>query len=91
MAKVRIVNEGITVEVPEGGRLLAYIREKSNMPFGCEKGECGTCICTVLRGIENIRPPAHEEWNYLKINGAYPNQRLACQIWVKKGELEIEY
>jgi ferredoxin len=91
MAKVTIRNEGISFEVPDGARLLEYAKEGSAMPFGCENGKCGTCICTVIKGMENLNPKAHEEWLYLQKKGATPSQRLACRIWVKKGEVEIEY
>ncbi len=91
MAKVTIMNEGVSFEVPDGARLLDYIKENSSLPFGCEGGTCGTCICTVLKGLENLNPRNHEEWLHLQKRGATPSQRLACQIWVKKGEIEIEY
>jgi ferredoxin len=91
MARVTIVNENASFEVPDGARLLEYARANSNMPFGCENGKCGTCICNVLRGMENLTPKGHEEWLHLQKRGAFPNQRLACQIWVKKGEVDIEY
>ena len=86
-----IINEGVSFEVPDNSRLMEHAKEHSSMPFGCESGRCGTCICTVTKGIENLSPKAHEEWALLQKRGAYPNQRLACQIWVKKGEVEIEY
>jgi len=91
MAKIKIRNDDLTLEIPDGSRLLGYAMEQTRMPFGCTDGECGTCLCTVLKGIENLMPPAHKEWTFLKQKGAYPNQRLACQIWVKKGEVELEY
>jgi ferredoxin len=61
------------------------------MPFGCENGECGTCLCTVVKGLENINAKNHNEWLFLQKRNATPNQRLGCQIYVKKGEVEIEY
>lgn len=91
MAKIKILNEKIEFEVPEGGRLSEYAKEKSSMPFGCENGECGTCLCTVVKGLENINARNHDEWLYLQKRNATPNQRLGCQIYVKKGEIEIEY
>ena len=56
MAKVTILNEGVSFEVPEGARLLDYIKENSSMPFGCESGTCGICICTVVKGMEDLIP-----------------------------------
>jgi ferredoxin len=91
MAKVTIRNEGVSFEVPDGSRLMEYAQKNSNLPFGCENGKCGTCICTIIKGMENISPRQHDEWFLLQKRGATSGQRLACQIWVKKGEVEIEY
>ena len=91
MAKVRIINEGASFEVPDGARLLDYAKASSSMPFGCENGTCGICICTVVKGMENLNPKAHDEWLLLQKKGAVPSQRLACRIWVRGGEVEIEY
>ncbi len=89
MAMVRIVNDNSSFEVPDGARLLDYARER--MQFGCENGTCGICLCTIVKGKENLNMPAHEEWTLLQKKGARTSQRLACQVWVMKGEVEIEY
>lgn len=91
MAKVTIANEGVSFELPDGARLLEYAKANSGMLFGCENAECATCICTVLKGKENLNERNHKEDVLLKNRGAYPDQRLGCQIWVKKGEATIEY
>ncbi|MBI5228445.1 (2Fe-2S)-binding protein [Candidatus Micrarchaeota archaeon] len=92
MTKVKIVNEGVVIEIPEGARFADYAKENSNMLFGCENAECATCLCTVIKGKELLNEPAHKEWLLLKQKSAYPNQRLGCQIYVKKeGVVEIEY
>jgi 2Fe-2S ferredoxin len=86
-----VKNENVELDVSDGARLLGYAKAQTNMLFGCENGQCGICTCTILRGIENINPRNAAEDNLLKAKSAYPNQRLACQIYVKKGEVEIEY
>jgi 2Fe-2S ferredoxin len=91
MAKVTIVNEKVCFEVPNGARLLDYIRENSGMLFGCEDARCGTCICTILKGEENLLPRNHHEDVTLQQRNASPRQRLGCQLWIKKGEIELEY
>ena len=88
MAKVTIRNSKSTIEIPNGSRLIEYAGE--HFMIGCSEGKCGTCICTVLSGIENLNQKSHEEWSTLSRMNATPKQRLACQIWVKKGEVEIE-
>ncbi len=91
MAKIIIRNEGISIDVPDGAKLLDYIKENSSMLFGCENGQCGTCMCTIMKGRENLNDPTHGEWAYLKSRNATSGQRLGCQLYVKKGEVEIEY
>ena len=91
MARVKIRNEGIEFEVPDGELLMPYAKKHSNMIFGCGKGECGLCVCSVSRGQENVNLKTKKEEETLNRIGAYPSQRLACQIKIKKGEVEIEY
>lgn len=90
MARVHVRNEGVSIDVPDGGRFYDYASDSASIVFGCTKGECGMCIITVVKGMENLNPPAHEEWLKLRKMGASPGQRLACQIYVKKGDVEIE-
>ena len=91
MAKVTITNDNATFEVPDGSRLLDYAKANSNMLFGCEEGQCGSCICSIAKGAENLNSKTTvEEQTFARMN-AYPSQRLACQIVVKKGEVVIEY
>ena len=91
MAKVTVKNDNATFEVPDGSRLLDYAKANSNMLFGCEAGACGSCICNIAKGAENLNSKtAVEEQTLVRMN-AYPSQRLACQIIVKKGEVVIEY
>lgn len=91
MAKVRIRNENVEFEVPDGEMLMSYAKKHSNMLFGCESGECGTCACSVSRGSENVNIKTKKEEETLARMQAYPSQRLACQIRIKRGEVEIEY
>jgi len=87
MAKVTIINDGVTLDIPDGARLLEYAKAGSGMLFGCESGKCGTCICRVIKGKENLVPRTQLEEQLCR----HRDERLACQIWVKKGEIEIEY
>lgn len=88
MPRVIIRNDGTSLDVPEGARLIKYA---SSLMVGCRDGECGMCVCSVVRGSENINPRTAKEEQTLARMRAYPSQRLACQIYVKKGEVEIEY
>lgn len=91
MAKVTIRNEKVTFDVPDGEPIMPYVKQHSNMLFGCDKGQCTVCICNISKGIENVFPKTSIEEQTLSKIAAYPSQRLACQIKIKKGEVEIEY
>ena len=93
MAKVSIKNEGVSFELPDGERLLPYLKKHSSLPFGCEKGRCGTCTCVVLSGEENLNPKSHQEIVTLEGMGGpnSPRNRLACQLRITRGEVVIEY
>ncbi len=91
MARVTVVNDNVTFEVTDGEYLLPYFKEKTSMLFGCEKGECGICVCTILKGVENLNEKSQKEIETLHSKGAHPEQRLACLLKIKWGEVEIEY
>ncbi len=93
MARVVVKNDGITIEVPDGAHLLPYLWDNTGMPRGCEDGSTPICACVILRGEENLNTKNHTEIVTLA-NARYPNSsrnRLACQLYIKKGEVEIEY
>jgi ferredoxin len=93
MAIVKIKNEGIEIEVPDGSKIIHYLWDNSSFPVGCEDGSSTICSCVVLRGSENLNARTHAEIvTFAKAN--LPNSarnRLACQIVINKGEIEIEY
>lgn len=91
MAKVIIRNDNFTADVQDGSRLLDHIKDKTGLLFGCESGQCGTCICKIIKGKENLNGRSASEELLLVKRSAQTNERLACQIWIKKGDVEIEY
>lgn len=91
MAKVTIINDNVSFEMPDGEHLLRFAQEHSSMLFGCGKGRCGICICSVISGMENLNPKSHHEMEVLRTKMASDNKRLACQLVVKRGEVVLEY
>ncbi|HLD59376.1 MAG TPA: 2Fe-2S iron-sulfur cluster-binding protein [Candidatus Bilamarchaeaceae archaeon] len=91
MAKIKVLNEGIEVEVPDGAAIKEYVKKESGMLFGCEQGDCGTCVCSIAKGSENINKKTQKEEQTINRLGLPGGSRLACQIRVTKGEVEIEY
>ncbi len=93
MARVTVKNDDVTFEVPDGQQLLPFLWERTAFPQGCEDGSTPICACVILKGEENLNPKTHNEIVTLA-NAGYPNSsrnRLACQLWVMKGEVVLEY
>lgn len=93
VAKIRVKNDGVELTVPDGAHILPYLWENTSFPRGCEDGSTAICACVILSGKDNVSPKTQREIDTLDKAGLpnSPCNRLACQIWVKKGEVEIEY
>ena len=76
--------DGEERELPDNTRILDTA-EDLGMPFGCTDGLCGTCICTVVQGMENLSPKNDKEDDM----DLAENQRLACQCVIKSGVVEL--
>ena len=94
MITLYVKNNDLTIEIPPGGKLIDYLKETGPenlpaVPFGCENGECGTCICIITKGEELLAVKAHKEWVQLQKMKARPGQRLCCQLYLRR-DLEME-
>jgi ferredoxin len=93
MAKLTVKNDNVTLDIPDGAAILPFLWENTSFPQGCEDGTTAICACVILKGEENVNTKTHDEIVTLQKAGQ-PNSsrnRLACKIWVMKGEVEIEY
>jgi ferredoxin len=93
MAKLRIKNEGLELDVPEGSAILGYLWDNTSFPQGCDDGSSPICACVIISGEENVSPKTQREIETLARAGL-PNSsrnRLACQVWINRGKVEIEY
>jgi 2Fe-2S ferredoxin len=91
MAKVIFKSDGKEVEVPDGTPLVQIAEDAgASIVFSCKAGVCVSCLCNIVKGMENLNEKTENEKATLEGFGAKPNQRLACQVIVKKGEVEIE-
>lgn len=61
-AKVKFADVNVTVTVPFGTRIIE-ISEKtgSYIAYNCREGDCGSCVCTVTDGAENLSKPSELE------------------------------
>ena len=91
MPNITLKADNIVKEVPEGTPLRDVCeRNEASLPFGCKEGICGTCLCTVEEGMENLSEKTENENQTLEAFGADENQRLACQCKIK-GDIIIDY
>ncbi len=93
MAKILVRNDGVEIALPDGAPILPYLWENTSFPQGCEDGTTSICACVIIRGEENVSHKTQREIETLHRAGL-PNSsrnRLACQVRLLKGEIEIEY
>jgi ferredoxin len=84
MPKIEFQPSGIIKDVPYSTRLYDIAHESGlDWMFGCTKGNCGTCLSTVVSGIENLNRIGNTEGETLRKLGAMPGQRLACQLIIR--------
>ena len=81
-----IVIDGEEREVVDGGAILDAC-EDLGVPFGCQAGECATCLVTVREGAEHLAPKNYAE----QILGIRLNERLACQTKILGGRVVLDY
>lgn len=84
MAILVIDNESI--EVPDNSPILEAC-EDLGVPFGCQAGECATCVIQIQKGMENLAEMTTPE----KIMGLSGNERLACQAVIRSGTVWATY
>ena len=81
-----IVIDGLTTDLPDGASIEEAC-EEAGVPFGCQEGECGTCVITVVRGMENLKPKNDLE----KERGLEDEERLACQACIRSGNVKATW
>lgn len=92
MARITIENHGKSAEIPDGVHTILEAGEKAgvDMEFGCRDCSCGTCVVTVIKGMENLSAPTDQEIDVLDTWNRDPEKfRLACCVKVMKGEVVV--
>jgi ferredoxin len=63
----------------------------SGVPLSCRGARCGACRVRVVRGENAIIAPRADELDTLRILGAGPDERLACQLQLRAdGQRSVE-
>ena len=78
-----------TYEIPAGTSLLEYC-ETTETPqdYGCQAGSCGTCICVISAGAENVNAADDDELETIEMTTSVAGARLGCQL-VINGDVTI--
>jgi ferredoxin len=53
--EVELRRSGVTLHVPPDRSLLEVVEEAVPVDFTCRRGECGSCVSTVLEGVPELR------------------------------------
>ena len=78
-----------TYFIRKGLRLDALnAKQQTPIEYDCRKADCGICIFSVEKGMDNLSPQKDEEKEYLQSLGADSNERLGCQCRVQ-GDIHI--
>jgi len=88
VARVVFVRTGLTVEAPEGARVVDLCDDNifAGVRFACRHANCGICRVTVEAGAEFCAPAEDDELHLVEdILGHDGSVRLACQLRVLPG------
>ncbi len=73
-------------DLPDGSP-IGSLCQSQGVPFNCNTGVCGSCIVRIVAGQENLNDLTDEEIEL----GLDPHRRLACQCYIRAGEVKIEF
>lgn len=93
MPKVTFQPNNETIEVDSDTKILvAGVRAKTNIRYGCSACRCGTCGVKVQAEVPQLSPMSSDENDLLKKMGLPldGSVRLACQTRVVEGDVSVD-
>lgn len=93
MARITFVTNGnkVVQAADDSSLLRVSLREKGGIPFKCGAGNCGTCRCHIDSGIENTDAVKAKERQHLTEAEIAAGWRMACQTFVKSGDVKVSW
>ena len=92
MPKIKFITSGKEMEVPEESNILRMsLRYDGELPNRCGGGICGTCVCKIEAGAENLDKVKVQEKRKLGDEWLDKGYRLGCQTFVNEGEVAISW
>ena len=89
MPTITFSKNGQTLEVAAGSSYLEVCQD-NDVPqdFGCTVGSCGTCVCVVSSGAENVSAASPDELDTIELCTDVEGARLGCQLKIS-GDVTI--
>jgi ferredoxin len=79
------------IEVPEDSNILrTSLRYDADLPNRCGGGNCGTCMCKIEKGAENLDKVKKAEYKRLGETLIEKGYRLGCQTFVQ-GDVSVSW
>ncbi|SFE87712.1 2Fe-2S iron-sulfur cluster-binding protein [Alteribacillus iranensis] len=92
MPTIHFLTSEKSMEVPEEANILRMsLRYDGELPNRCGGGICGTCVCKIEQGAENLDKVKVQEKRKLGEEWLEKGYRLGCQTFVKEGDVEISW
>lgn len=92
MPKINYVTSGKTFEVPENSNILRMsLRYDGELPNLCGGGICGSCVCKIEEGAENLDKVKKQELRKLGEEWLSKGYRLGCQTFLEDGEVSVSW
>jgi len=89
MPTITFTKTGQTFEVEAGTSFLDFC-QSNDAPhdFGCTVGSCGTCVCVLEEGAENVSAMSDEEAETVEMTTNEQGARLGCQLSIN-GDIKL--
>ncbi len=92
MPKINYSTSGKILEVPENSNILRMsLRYDGDLPNRCGGGICGSCVCKIEEGAENLDKVKVQERRKLGDEWLEKGYRLGCQTFVENGDVTISW
>jgi ferredoxin len=89
MPTITFSKTGQTLEAATGSSFLELCQDNDTpQDFGCTVGSCGTCVCVVSAGAENVNAASPDELDTLELCTDVEGARLGCQLTIN-GDVTI--
>ncbi|MDN4076052.1 2Fe-2S iron-sulfur cluster-binding protein [Fictibacillus terranigra] len=91
MPKLHFITSDKEFEVPDHSSVLRMsLRYDGDLPNRCGGGTCGTCVCKIERGLENVDQVKPAEKKKLGEELLEQGYRLGCQTFIN-GDVSLSW